>query len=63
MRTLTMILAIIIMLAVLVGVFVYAYEERWGRFAYFVAEAIAAILVIGLISWSAYKRGRKSSGR
>jgi divalent metal cation (Fe/Co/Zn/Cd) transporter len=63
MRTLTMILAITIMLAVLVGVVVYAYEERWGRFAYFVGEAIAAILVIGLISWSVYKRGRKSSGR
>jgi hypothetical protein len=46
-------LAITIILAVLVGVVVYAYEERWGRFAYFVGEAIAAILVIGLTPISA----------
>jgi hypothetical protein len=62
MRTFAIILSITIGLAVLVGLVVYAYEERWGRFAYFVGEAIAAILVIGLISWSAYKRSRKGSG-
>jgi hypothetical protein len=61
MRTLTIILVITIMLAVLVGVVVYAYEEKWGRFAYFVGEASAAILVMGLISSSAYRRRRKSS--
>ena len=63
MRKVAKILAITIMLTLLVGAVVYAYEEKWGRFAYILGEAIAAILVIGLISWSVYKRGGKSSGR
>ena len=63
MRTLAIIMAITIMLALLVGLVVYAYEEKWGvGFAYFVGEAVAALLVIGLISWSAYKRRRRSGG-
>jgi hypothetical protein len=56
-RGVATIFALVLLLAVLVGLIVYQFEEKIGGLAYFLGEAIATIMVIGLIAWSAYKRG------
>lgn len=58
-RGVAIICSLVFLLAVLVGFIVYQYEEKLGGFAYILAEAIATILVIGLIAWVAYRGGNK----
>jgi divalent metal cation (Fe/Co/Zn/Cd) transporter len=50
--------ALILLLVMLVGLIGYQLEERLGGFAYFLAEAIASVVVIGLIAWTAYRSKR-----
>ena len=54
--------ALILLLAFLVGLIVYQYEEKIGGLAYILGEAIATILVIGLIAWGAYRGWLKLAG-
>ena len=54
--------ALILLLAFLVGLIVYQYEEKIGGLAYILGEAIATILVIGLIAWGAYRGRLKLAG-
>jgi len=55
-RTVVIILALTVLLAALVGLIGYRYEEKLGGFAYLVGEAAAVIVVIGLIVWSKRRR-------
>jgi hypothetical protein len=55
-RTVAIILALTVLLAALVGLIGYRYEEKLGGFAYLVGEATAVIVVIGLIVWGKRRR-------
>jgi high-affinity Fe2+/Pb2+ permease len=55
-RGVATIFALVLLLAMLVGLIVYQFEEKIGGLAYFLGEAIATIIVIGLLAWSAYRR-------
>lgn len=55
-RGVAKIFALVFLLAVLVGLVVYQFEEKIGGFANFLGEAIAIIIVIGLIAWSSRRQ-------
>jgi len=59
-RTGAALLAAIVLLAVLVGAIVYAFEESLGGLAYVLGQAIAAVAAVMLIAWMlGFRRQKK----